>query len=996
MSNSTEGGNIQYQWQASTSAGATYTNISLAVGENFTPSNITTTTLYRRATFSTAGAGCETFTPPIRFSFIDLDPGHLDAAQSVDICYNELPATISNGSEASSNAGSITYAWQESTDNVNWTIIAGENQSSYAPPSLQTSTYFRRIAINRQGSYSCSQTTNSILIRVYNEVEAGNLLGDQVICDGTRPNPLSLSGTTSATGIRYQWQMSTDNVNFSRISNSLSTLSFPATATWLPMTTSYYRVQVRDTNIQDDSCRVFSNAVEVFVAPSAEVIQESGPGPQQVICPGDAMIPAIFSITGSATTLSAIGLSGSGLSFSGPDGDGKYTLSGTPTTDVAITLTAEGINPCSDGFYQYSVIITSTPSRPDFIRRESNTAQHTIFQSGGLWYNNTFCQDITASTITSFFPFEMDIFEGSNDYEWKVEPGRAGFIDATTGRMTWNSAFFGTAIISVRALGCAQNSAWLDTRVEVIQQTNPPVVASSLSFPSALTLFLGDDSFGGIPQCQITQDTPNTQFIATTANGTSDYRSIQWSIENIVAGGGEEGESNPGTIDFDTGVMHWNPNFYGSLDIKAEAVNCDGNIGATSVTTVQIAPHDDSVPSILTVSPTIIPNCPPQENYISRFISNRAVVWSIDNRNAGIITATSTNTAELHWKDDFTGTVRIRAATNEDCAIGESEVIAMVPGSAKIETLPALSELELCEGEALPEIPFTISGFPSSAEVSGLPNGITGTFSASHHIIDYSFHGTPNVDDVYTLEFFDYIYQYTVKTGDLADDIVIGLSSRVMATPNPLFSASHDSSNTLQIRAKEAGATLRGTVFGSNDVLINPLTISNPKREFILSGTLKNVPPGQYDYEVSTAGGTSFCKQASIAGRITVLGTSSLTLEENSFQEQTICDFDAITPIRYSIQNANGAQVSGLPPGVSFTASSTQVVISGAPQLNTSTTTVYSYTVTTTNNNSGCLPEASRTGTITITPKHSIELTSVLGSDHQMKKQLRCVDNQYH
>ena len=101
--------------------------------------------MYRRATFSTAGSGCETFTPPIRFSFIDLDPGHLDAAQSKNICYNEIPALISNGSngsEASSNAGSITYAWQESTDNINWRIIAGENQSSYAPPSLQTLTYF--------------------------------------------------------------------------------------------------------------------------------------------------------------------------------------------------------------------------------------------------------------------------------------------------------------------------------------------------------------------------------------------------------------------------------------------------------------------------------------------------------------------------------------------------------------------------------------------------------------------------------------------------------------------------------------------------------------------------------------------------------------------------------------------------------------------------------------------------------------------------------------
>ena len=111
--------------------------------------------------------GCGTFSPPIRFSLIDLDPGHLDAAQSVDICYNEIPATISNGNEASSNAGSITYAWQESTDNINWRIIAGENQSSYAPPSLQKSTYFRRVAINRQGSYSCSNQHFNLFFAQY-------------------------------------------------------------------------------------------------------------------------------------------------------------------------------------------------------------------------------------------------------------------------------------------------------------------------------------------------------------------------------------------------------------------------------------------------------------------------------------------------------------------------------------------------------------------------------------------------------------------------------------------------------------------------------------------------------------------------------------------------------------------------------------------------------------------------------------------------------------
>ena len=120
--------------------------------------------------------------------------------------------------------------------------------------------------------------------------------------------------------------------------------------------------------------------------------------------------------------------------------------------------------------------------------------------------------------------------------------------------MTWNSAFFGTAIISVRALGCAQNSAWLDTRVEVIQQTNPPVVASSLSFPSALTLFLGD-SFGGIPNVK-SQDTLThnlllqQQTVLPISLDSMEYR-------KYCCWWGREEKSNA-ELDFDTGVMHWN------------------------------------------------------------------------------------------------------------------------------------------------------------------------------------------------------------------------------------------------------------------------------------------------------------------------------------------------------------------------------------------------------------------------------------------------------
>lgn len=984
VSNSTEGGNIKYQWQQSTDAGATYANINLEIKETFTPANLTTTTLFRRAIFSNVGSGCVSHTFPITFTYVDLDPGSLDNSQNTIICYNEVPAKITignSGAEATSNVGTISYAWQQSTDNVNWTVIAAADQSSYSPPALQKSTYFRRSAINRQGSYSCSKTTNPILISVYDELKAGTLLGNQTICQGGVPSPISLSGTTSATGISYLWQMSSDNANFTTIPNTLPTLSFPVTATWFPMSTTYYRSIVR--NSSSPGCDVTSNVVEVFVAQSAEIVQLAGPGSQQTVCQGDSITNTTFSLTGSATSLNATGWQGTGLSFTGPV-EGIYTLSGTPNVDAAITITADGINPCIDTSYQYQVLITPIPNRPDFIRRDTNTQQNTIFQHGSLWYNNTFCQNTTGPTTTSFFMVEMDPVEGTVNYEWKAEPSSAGTINTTTGVMTWNPFFSGTATISVRALGCTGNSTWLDTKVQIISDSTPAVTASPLSTPGALNLFLGDVRTGVVPQCQITNTTPNTQFFTTTANGVSDYQSIQWSIENVVVGGGITGESNPGTINSSTGVVNWNPNFYGSLDIKAEAVNCEGTVDAFSVTTIQIVGNDNSLPNIITVTPTIIPSCPPQGNYVTSLSSNREVDWEIDNDKAGVIVSTSANSANLIWQNDFSGTVRISASANDTCATGESEVVAIVPGPARIETLPGLDDVQLCQSDVLQGIPYTISGFPSTANVTGLPNGITGTLSATHHIVDIVYSGVPATGQVYRLEVLGQLYEYTTQAGDSADDIVLGLSNSVSALPTSLFYATRNAQNTLRLRPKVAGITLSGTVyFITGYVTGNAQTISSPQREYILSGTLDNVAPGQYDYVITTQGGASFCEQESITGRITVVGTSSLTLDVGSVEEQTICDFSPISSISYTINNANNAVVDGLPPGVTYKASSTRVIISGTPQTNVTNKKVYTFTVSTTNNISGCFPEVARTGTITVMPNHTIQLTSALGTDNQ-------------
>ena len=383
VTNSIASPNVLYQWQQSTVQDATYTNINFATNEEYTPTNLTTTTFFRRVAYYNTPSSCTTSTQPVKFTLMDLDPGSLDTALNTNICYNTIPMEIANGGSgrpATTNVGSITYAWQQSTDNVHWTLISGEDQLSYSPPALQQSTYYRRVAINRQGSDSCSSTTNALLIGVYDEVAAGTLLGDQLICMGGVPSSLSLSGATLNAGTRYEWQMSTDNANFTTISNTLPTLSFPATATWLPTETTYYRAIVR--NLSSPGCTTMSNAVQIYVAPLAAVVQTSGPGPQQTICPGDPIENATFSVTGSATTLSVAGIAGTDLLFTGPVA-GVYTLSGTPTANTTINIIAQGINPCTDASYPYSVLLETVTNRPDFIRKNTNTLHTTIFQDGG-------------------------------------------------------------------------------------------------------------------------------------------------------------------------------------------------------------------------------------------------------------------------------------------------------------------------------------------------------------------------------------------------------------------------------------------------------------------------------------------------------------------------------------------------------------------------------------------------------------------------------------
>src|SRR5579863_6387131 len=89
---------------------------------------------------------------------------------------------------------------------------------------------------------------------------------------------------------------------------------------------------------------------------------------------------------------------------------------------------------------------------------------------------------------------------------------------------------------------------------------------------------------------------------------------------------------------------------------------------------------------------------------------------------------------------------------------------------------------------------------------------------------------------------------------------------------------------------------------------------------------------------------------------------------------QTVCSSATITNITYAFGgSATGVTVTGLPAGLTSNVAGTTLTISGSP------TAAGTYTVTTT----GPCAAVTASGTITLTPAATINLTSAAGTDNQ-------------
>ena len=257
FTNPTGGSGIYtYQWQQSTDS-INWFSINGQNGTKLKMSNLFQTTYVRLFNQCNAGCGLQ-ISNAIKINVLSGVYTKPRITQTQSICYNSIPDTLRLQAYASGADNKFVYQWQSSSNGKNWTDIAGATALKYKPGILTQSVFYR---INAISTFGCRTiASDSIKITVYDQLSAGQLNNNQVICYNATPARLQFSVAPSGGGdvYAYQWQVSSDSINFTNINGALFDNYQPGKLTQ----TNFYRVKITSIN----GCgEVISAAIKVKV-----------------------------------------------------------------------------------------------------------------------------------------------------------------------------------------------------------------------------------------------------------------------------------------------------------------------------------------------------------------------------------------------------------------------------------------------------------------------------------------------------------------------------------------------------------------------------------------------------------------------------------------------------------------------------------------------------------------------------------------------------------
>jgi gliding motility-associated-like protein len=312
-------------------------------------------------------------------------------------------------------------------------------------------------------------------------------------------------------------------------------------------------------------------------------------------------------------------------------------------------------------------------------------------------------------------------------------------------------------------------------------------------------------------------------------------------------------------------------------------------------------------------------------------------------------------------------------STGNTCAVvTDSGSITVEPIHTLTLSSAAGSESQtLCINTAITPITYTLGGGATNATVTGLPTGITAAVTGTTLTIS----GSPSIltGSPFTYNITTTGNACTVATGTGSFTVnpvhTIALTSVASTEAQILCVNTAIAPITYILGGGATGANVTGLPAGVNAVVAGTtLTISG------IPSTTTGSP---FAYSITTTGNT--CAVATESGSITVDPIHTIALTSAANENQVLCINTSITPITYTLGGgATGANVTGLPTGITAAVTGTTLTISGSPSILTGSP--FTYNISTTGNT---CTVATGTGSFTVNPVHTIALTSASATETQ-------------
>jgi len=399
------------------------------------------------------------------------------------------------------------------------------------------------------------------------------------------------------------------------------------------------------------------------------------------------------------------------------------------------------------------------------------------------------------------------------------------------------------------------------------------------------------------------------------------------------------------------------------------------NVGYTLVTdvgcladTVYHIVNLDPVPTAqFSVTPPFCPNVPITfTDQSTPSGSSTLAQWTWDFGDGSPVVVRTTSTNEVHTytaPGTYTATLQVETTIGCESTIFSMAITVLNDGTITLSSAPGTDNQTVCINTPIINITYAVGGSTNGGSVTGLPAGVTGSYAGG--VITIS--GTPTASGT---------FNYTVTTtGPCVNPTATGTITVTADGTVTLTSAPGTDNQTLCINTPLTNITYAvggsGTG-GSVTGLPAGVTGSFAGGVITISGT--PTVSGVFNYTVNTTGP---CVNPTATGTITVTADGTVTLTSApGTDNQTVCINTPIINITYAVGGStNGGSVTGLPAGVTGSYAGGVITISGTP----TASGTFSYTVSTT----GPCVNPTATGTITVNPDATINLTSAPGTDNQ-------------